>query len=389
MTSDTTIPPEAVKQSSLLRRIVNRVTVLTTTTIIVAGAGGVVWLGSSMIAERAAAVASPPATDPIYVKTMPIDVQTGYTISRAFVGQIEPPQTATLSFEQGGTLNSVLVQEGDTVRAGEVIATLDDRLIKAERDQLRASKEALQAQRELQSLNNERANQLNKRGFASTQTLDQNRLGLVELNARMAEIDAGLLSVDVRLEKLTIAAPFAGQVSIRHVDPGTTVGNGQAVVTLVDDALPIFRVGVEPDLADTLSAGKTVDVRFGNKVVAAEIVGTLPTLDPITRTRTIRARLRDETQLSYGLTGEMQIEQVVEANGAWLPLTAIEDGVRGLWTIKTVAEDETVAIEAVEMLHAEERRAFVRGTFSAETRVISDGLHRVVAGQPVRLEPTQ
>ncbi|MEN0000850.1 MAG: efflux RND transporter periplasmic adaptor subunit [Pseudomonadota bacterium] len=370
----------------LVSRILKRATAMLVTGTLVVGAGALVWQGSGLIAERAAAVEPPPATQPIAVATAPIDFRDHYTVERAFSGQIEALQLANMSFEQGGTVELVNVEEGDAVNKGQVLARLDDRLLIAERDRLEASKDAIEAQRELLSLNNERAAELNQRGFASNQTLDQTRLGLVELDSRLAEMDAALASIDVQLEKLTITAPFAGTINTRHVDPGTTVGGGQAILSLVEDAAPVFRVGIDPDLAVSLNEGQAVSVSFGDREFDAQIVGVLPQLDPVTRTQTVRARLAEGASLSFGQTGQMLITEQIDQEGAWIPLTAIEDGVRGLWTIKTVQRGETptVGIEAVELIHVDERNAYVRGTFTPEAELIIDGLHRVVAGQTIR-----
>ncbi|MEL6436176.1 MAG: efflux RND transporter periplasmic adaptor subunit, partial [Pseudomonadota bacterium] len=113
-----------------------------------------------------------------------------------------------------------------------------------------------------------------------------------------------------------------------------------------------------------------------------------PQIDPATRTRIIRAKLDGATALSFGLTGELTIAQRVETPGAWIPMTAVEDGVRGLWTIKTLSDiDDTarVGVEAVEVIYADAERAFVRGTFEDGAAFIPTGVHRVVAGQNVRI----
>ncbi|MEM1377930.1 MAG: efflux RND transporter periplasmic adaptor subunit, partial [Pseudomonadota bacterium] len=310
------------------------------------------------------------------------------TVERSFTGQIEAPQTVALAFEQGGTLKSVAFDEGQKVRAGQVIATLGDRLLQTERQRLLASKAALEAQRELIELDNERAAQLNKQGFASTRSLDQSRLGLVEIRARMAELDAAVAAIDVQLDKLTITAPFSGTVNTREFDPGSTIGGGQPVLTIIDDDLPVFRVGMVPALADTLPLNEVLSVDFGEQEVGAKVIAKLPQLDPITRTKAVRLQLTEPADIAFGATGKLTVEETIKSNGAWIPITAIEEGVRGLWTVKTVSDEDTpsVEVEAVELIHAETQRAFVRGTFPADTKIIVDGLHRTVVGQPVRLQ---
>lgn len=383
--SSTDIDP---KRPSLFRRMLHGVATLALTGLFFAAAGGLVWQGTGVITERAAAVEAPPSTDLIAVQTAVLNLSDHYTVNRAYTGQIEAPQSADLSFEQGGTLEFVGADEGDAVTAGQVIARLDNRLLTADRDRLLASKYAIAAQRDLLALNNERAAQLNERGFASNQSVDQTRFGIVELNARLAEIDASIAALDVRLEKLEIKAPFDGAVNIRHFDPGTTIGGGQPVLSIVADDNPVFRVGVDPQLAGDLTLGTGVNVTIADQSYRANIIAVLPQIDPTTRTRIIRAKLDGATALSFGLTGELTIAQRVETPGAWVPLTAFEDGVRGLWTIKTLSDiDDTarVGVEAVEVIYADAERAYVRGTFEDGAAFIPTGVHRVVAGQNVRI----
>ena len=171
------------------------------------------------------------------------------------------------------------------------------------------------------------------------------------------------------------------------------IGSGQAVLTLVEDTAAVFRVGVEPDLADTLPVGKSIQVSLDDQLVTGQIIAVLPEIDPVTRTRIVRAALKAPADLAFGQTGQLRITQRIDESGAWIPLSAIENGVRGLWTIKTVGGGKNsdggaqanVVIEAVEILHADEERAFVRGTFGPDTRLILSGLHRVAPGQLVRV----
>lgn len=363
------------------------ISTLTVTGIVIAIAGLTVWQGSAIIAKRAAAVEAPPATERIAVSVSPIQFEDAYTVDRSFTGQIESAQTAALSFEQGGTLQTVLVNDGDFVAAGDVVAQLDDRLLKADLDRLKASRQALMAQLELAQLTDERQVKLKERGFASAQTADQTRLSIVELNARLAEIDVAMLIAQIQLTKAEIRAPFDGKVNERLIDPGNTVGAAQPVLTLVETAAPVFRVGIAPDLASQIQLGQKLTIKLSGTPHEASVIAILPQIDPVTRTRIVRAQLEGENDVAFGMTGEAALKERIETPGSWLPLTAIEDGVRGLWTIKTVSETEPyiVEIEAVEIIHADGMRAYVRGTFSATTRYIDEGIHRVVAGQEVRV----
>ena len=87
------------------------------------------------------------------------------------------------------------------------------------------------------------------------------------------------------------------------------------------------------------------------------------------------------------------MSQTIEQHGYAVPLTALQDGVRGLWTVLTLSatgrgETYTVGKEAVEVLHLEGEQAFVRGTIDGDAMIVREGTHRVVPGDRVRLGDT-
>ena len=164
---------------SLTRRLASGVATLFGTGLVVAIAGIAIWQGSSLIAERADAVAKPEPTKVIAVSTRQIIMAERYEVPRRFTGQIEALQTVSLSFEQSGTVQNVLVDDGAAVEKGQVLARLDDRLLRADLERLNASKKAMEAQRELAKLTDKRQAELKQRGFASAQRADQSRLSLL------------------------------------------------------------------------------------------------------------------------------------------------------------------------------------------------------------------
>ena len=373
---------------SELMIVIRKIASLVLTLFFLLAAALMVWSGSDVIASRAQAVDAPDATQPLLVSVATLTLEEEYAVQRRFTGQLEAPQVANLSFEQGGTLSEVLVDEGDAVEAGQILARLDNRTLAAEVDRLLASRRALTAQLELANLTNDRQVKLSADGFASAQASDQARINVAELKARIAETDAGIVAARVRLEKSEIKAPFNGALNSRLVDPGNAIAGGQVVVSVVQQSRPVFRVGLDPEVATEVSAGDPLKVFINGESVNATVISVLPQIDAATRTQTIRASLNEATSSVLGLTGEAVFTQKINANGAWIPVTALEDGIRGLWTIKTVTDDEpaTVQIEAVEIIYSNSDSAFVTGTFTDNIQYIDDGVHRVVAGQTVRVQ---
>lgn len=375
-----------------IRAVLTRIATILITLAVVTGALGLLVSGRTVLANRAADTERPEPAPRMVVEVARIELQPGYDVTRRFTGQIEAAQVTRLGFENPGTLAEILVDEGDIVAKGDVLAQLDQRLLHAERAQLTAAKNALEAQAELARRTEKRRNALNDRGFASDQSLDTIALSLVELQARISEVDAALASVDIRLDKARMRAPFDATVSVRERDPGVSLSAGQPVLALLEEGARQFRVGVSPDLVASLAAGDSFEVFFGTRSVRATLTSILPDLDPATRTRMLLMELEGSDLPAFGTVGELRLTQQIRAPGFWLPLGALRDGPRGLWEVMTVVDEDNayrVAKEAVEILHAEADRVFVRGTLAAGMQIVTGGPHRVVPGQRVVLSTEQ
>lgn len=368
------------------RTLLRRTATALVTLGFVAGSAGLVVGGRAVLADRAEAAVPAPQTRAPAVRTVTLRLDSGHDVTRRFAGQVEPAQLGAFGFELGGTLATVLVDEGDTVVPGQVVATLDRRLIEAEQARLLASRRAAQAQAELARRTETRQRELNERGHASDQVLDDVALALAQAQARMAEVDAALVAVAVQLEKTELRASFPGIVSTRHADPGATLGAGQPVISVQQSGPRRFRVGIAPELADRLGSDTPLVLRIDGQEMPARLSALLPGLDPATRTRTVLLDLADGATPPFGAVGEVVLRDTVAAVGAWLPVSALLDGPRGTWLVRTVGPDGVIASEAVEILHAETERVYVRGTLRDGAQVVATGPHRVVPGQVVSVQ---
>ena len=352
---------------------------------------GAVLAGRSVLAERAAGADTPAPARLMSVVTQRFERVDGYRVQRRFTGQIQPLQEVGVSFEAAGTLSRVLVDEGDHIEQGQLLATLDTRLLEAEQRGLQASKRATAARVELARRTAERQDLLEQRGFVSSQGIDESSLALAEGQAQLAEIEAALAGVEVRLEKTRIRSPFAGSVASRHLDVGSVAGARQPVVSILEQLTAQFRVGVAPAMIEPINTATELTVEIGGQSHSVALHAVLPGLDAATRTRTVLLDFAAGELPPFGDTGDLIIDHQQRTAGAWLPVAALLNGKRGLWQVLVVepaAADGSaeVGIEAVQVMHADTDRVFVQGTFRHAQRYIADGAHRVVPGQRVRFD---
>ena len=381
------------RRATLGKRLVGAVTFL----VNVGLAAAAVMVGVTTIqmrAEEKPEISASPLTE---VRVITPQEEEGYRVARTFAGRLEPARQTDLAFELSGTLMQIRREEGDSVTKGDVIARLDTRALETERRRQQANRLAAESDRELAFLTLSRRQQLQEAGHVSAEVLDQARLALSRLDATLAQIDAAIEAIEINLDKSVLRAPFSGRIGARLLDEGATVSPGLPVLSILESARPLVRIGLPPDLANRLVIGDGFEIRIGSQAYAAEFIGIRPDLQ--TRTRTIEALFElpeNMRPLGFGDLAELTLSDHVAARGYWLPMAALKEGPRGLWTVlalngvetgkgSEVPADLIVVREAVEVLHADAGKVFVRGTITPRSRILAGGVHRVVVGQAVRL----
>lgn len=372
-----------IQNPRLLTRLVRRSLILTGTGLTLALAVGAITAGAGLIAARAADTPPPTERAATPVVLSPLVETDSYEVSARFTGRVEPARATELGFELGGTLAEILVDEGDTVAQGQVLARLDIRALQADRAAQEAAIEAAIARRDIAKLTADRQSELAARDFASSQRRDEARFNLVVAEADIARSEAALAAIDVAITKSEIVAPYAGIIRQRSVDPGARVGAGQRLLSLQDKQL-LLRGGLPEDLSETLTIGDVLDVELSTGEVAGEVVRLRPDLDPATRTRAVLIALPESVSVVTGTLGEIALSREIATRGAWVPVSALSEGVDGLWTVFALAQDgDRLDRVAVTLEHVSDDRAYVAGAFPAEGRVVTAGTHRLSPGQRV------
>lgn len=365
------------------RRLWGQAVTLIVTLAVLGGASAAGLAGYAMIAGQVQG-AGGPAAPLTTVRAMTVAPADGYAVTRRFTGQIEAASQTGLGFELGGRITEVLVDEGDLVAAGTVLARLDTRALIPERAALEAELLALAADAELARLTLARNDALTEAGFRSVAAQDDARLTLARVEAGMAAVRARIAGVDVRLDKSVLVAPFAAHVGTRLADPGQSVASGQPVLVLFDAAPAQARVGLPPDLAAGLAPGDVVRVDVGGRLQTARILLVRPDLDPGTRSRSVVLSLGGASGPALGDTVALILEQTVAEPGFWAPLGALREGVRGSWSVMAIEAtpdgDRTIPA-AVEVIHSDGAQVFLRGALPPGARIVAQAPDRVAPGQ--------
>ncbi|TCD06740.1 efflux RND transporter periplasmic adaptor subunit [Erythrobacteraceae bacterium CFH 75059] len=204
---------------------------------------------------------------------------------------------------EGGRVVSVLVDAGDWVRQGQVLAVIDRSVQEQQARGAVAQIAVAQADARLAQENLERALQLVDRGFISRAEVDRLTATRDAANARVAVARAQADELRARNARLNIVAPAAGLVLQRQVEPGQTVSAGSGVLFSIaqNGELELLAQVGENELAN-LSVGLPVEVTPAGTTQAftGQIWQLSPTIDPQTRLGTARVALRYDPALRPG-----------------------------------------------------------------------------------------
>ncbi|MEM6333322.1 MAG: efflux RND transporter periplasmic adaptor subunit [Planctomycetota bacterium] len=333
-----------------------------------------------------------PGVEPLVVPWAEVAWDEGYEVQRRYVGRVEAKREADLGFEIGGLIVEIGVDEGQAVTAGQVLASLDTRRLEARRAELEAQAEQAEASAELAAIRLERITRMHAREATTADELDEARSTARAADADVARARAAVRSVEVDIEKAELVAPFDAVVAVRSVDEGRVVDAGTAVVRLLERSRPEVRVGIGGDAIESLAVGEAVSVEVRGERYAGRVRAILPTRDQVGRG--VDALIELEAELGAvrsGDLGRVSLPRRVAAAGFWVPMQALTEGSRGLWSLYVLdgsTDDSgraTLRRADVEVLHEATDRAYVRGPFEAGVRVVVGGLHRVGPGMAVRL----
>ncbi len=248
-------------------------------------------LSSCLLTAGAAALAGckssepprPAAVQTVQARVVESRQQEAPVITRA-TGTLHARQTAVISAQVVGRIQQVLVRQGDTVRAGQTLAVLDDATLKSSVDQAQAAVKAAENQQAAAQTNAElatstlaRYKQLQTQKSVSPQELDEvsrraegSSAQLEAVRAQVAAAKAQESGAQAMLGYTRITAPFAGVVTARMADPGTLAAPGVPLLQ-IDSAGPL-------QLQTTIDESAIASVRLGMKLNVS--IDAAPSLDP-------------------------------------------------------------------------------------------------------------
>jgi membrane fusion protein, multidrug efflux system len=339
--------------------------------------------------------------EPLPISAYQVTRQDAFHLNRLYAGHLRHRRSSELGFEFSGVISHITVQEGDSVSRGQLLMSLEPESMQAEHRgagaaeaTAKANLVAAEARLQLSRSNLARYSDLVDRGHGSAQRLDElqsqllvDEAGIKVRQAQLESAAARLEAINVNLGKLNITAPYDGLLQARHMDEGSIVSPGRAVLSLVEEGALEAQVGIPQHAVADLVKGRNYQFMINDRRVPAQLTALLPTTDRSTGTITALFQLA-ESDFFAGTLAELVLDVEVPGSGFWIPLAALSESQRGLWSVLVVNQtthDQHVEARLVEILHRGDSQVFVRGTLSDGDLVVSGGTGRVVSGQQVKI----
>ena len=218
-------------------------------------------------------------------------------------GRLVAKQRGTIASRIAGRISTVLVDVGDRVKKGQVLAQIEtDRfklnadLKSAEVNQARAKLNSAKATVELLKQELKRIEGLRRSAAFSQARYEDKRQEIVKARASVDENAAALrrarASRDMArldIKDAQIRAPFDGVVINRKVSAGAFVGAGAAIATLLDDSTMEVEADIPSDRLSGIAEGAELNVALGDgKSIKASVRAIVPDEDSLARTRAVR-----------------------------------------------------------------------------------------------------
>lgn len=321
------------------------------------------------------------------------------------IGSVLSLHSVVIRPQVDGILTQLMVKEGQRVKAGDLLASIDDRAIRASLDQAKAQLGESQAQLQVAQVNLKRYKELSIDDGVSKQTYDQQQALVNQLKATALGNQAAIDAAQVQLSYTQIRSPVSGRVGIRNVDEGnflrTSDAQGLFSVTQIDPIAVEFSLPQQmlPTLQGLIAAQHpaSVDAFLGADTDSPAAIllgeGRLSLIDNqiSATTGTIRAKAEfsNATQTLWpGQLVTVKIQTALDKAALVVPPTVVQRGLDSHFVYRV--NGDKVDVVPVHVTYQNSDLTIVTGVQAGDV-LVSDGQSRLKAGAQVEVlkEPPQ
>ena len=324
------------------------------------------------------------------------------------IGTVLSLHSVVVRTQIDGVLTRLLVKEGQWVKAGDLMAQIDDRAIRASLDQAKAQLGQAQAQLHVAEVDLKRYKLLSVDDGVSKQTLDQQQALYDQLKATVQGNQAAIAAAQVQLSFTQIRSPVAGRVGIRTVDPGNflRVSDAQGLfsVTQMDPIAVEFSLpqNLLPTLQQLLNAPAPALVnaylsdheQTGTLLAQGELRLIDNQVSASTGTLRAKAEFANARQTLWpGQLVTVKVQTTVDNAALVVPPEVVQRGLENYFVYRV--NGDTVESVPVKVLYQDSELNIIEGVQPADiqagTRLVRDGQSRLKPGARIEVlgdEPT-
>ena len=312
------------------------------------------------------------------------------------LGTVVPSITVTVRPQVSGVLTSIAFTEGQMVKKGQLLATIDPRPFEIALQQAIGARMRDEAMLENGRLQLQRYQTLLGQDSIARQDVDTQAAAVKQLEAALVTDRANENTARLNLAYARIVAPVAGRVGLRPIDVGNYIGAGDAAgVAVITQLNPIdveFSVPQDrvPEIQASVGRGAPLAVAAWDRTRTRKLDdGTFSTLDNQidVQTGTVKAKARFANAANSLFPNQFVNVRLLlrSVDGAVVvPVTAMRTGPNGDF-VYVLKADRTVSVRPVQRgLSTSDVIAVTRGLEAGE-RVVTEGGDRLREGSPVQL----
>lgn len=312
------------------------------------------------------------------------------------IGSIAAGSTAVVRAKIEGELKAIHFKEGQSVKAGALLAELDGRAFEIAVRQAQGQLARDQAQLQNARLDLARFKDLLSRDGISKQQVDTQDALVHQLQGTVQTTQSALDNARLQLSYTRITAPISGKVGFKQVDVGNIVkpNDAQGLLT-ISQTQPVQVVFAVPDahlsrINAQLKAGEPLPVEawdreLKNKLGKGKVSGIDNAIDAATGTIKLKAQFANQDEQLYpNQAVQVKLQLATEEGALAAPALAVQRGNQGTF-VYVLNEDKTVSLKPVKTATSDGEWTSIQGDLQPGDKVVTEGAERLRDGSKVEV----